>query len=342
MKVSAYLSEKIRILSFFLTILIVILHTNMAIQCTGSLSFLQQLITAELTRIAVPLFFLISGFLFFINYNDTFENYKRKIISRTHSLLIPYIFFLLLGSFLMFIIKETYTTIYFAKILKNGILNSPPIFYPLWFLRDLYIMALFAPLVSVVVRKVPVLLIFLIVIWALGKNPFIFPCAETILFFSTGAYLATKEKLLEQRNHKGTWLLFSFWLFLCFINTYINEYVITLPYATHCFILILGIYTIWILYDKFYPKFSKRIKTADIYNYSFFIYLVHEPLLTIIKKIGLYIIGDSSLSIGIIYISAPLITIYISYSMGYCLNHYTPHILAIITGGRVKTKNSHH
>lgn len=334
MKISAYLSKKINILTFLLTVQIVILHTNMAMLCTGGISFLQQLITAELTRIAVPLFFIISGFLFFINYNGTFEDYKRKIISRTRSLLIPYLLFLLCGSIIVFVIEETHTISTFIGIIKNGIMYSPPIFYPLWFLRDLYIMVLFSPLVYVVVRKVPVLLIFLIVIWALGKNPFIFPCTEAMLFFSIGAYLTTKEKFLEQRKHKGTWFLFSFWLFSCFLNTYICKYVISLPYTTHCIILILGIYTIWILYDKLYPKFSERIKNAHIYKYSFLIYLIHEPILTIIKKTGLYILGTSSYSIGIIYVIAPLLTIWITYFIGCKLNTYFPSFLSLITGGR--------
>jgi surface polysaccharide O-acyltransferase-like enzyme len=306
----------------------------MAMLCTGGISFLQQLVTAEITRIAVPLFFLISGFLFFINYNGTLDDYKRKLRSRTQSLFIPYIIFMLCGCIIIYIIGKVYTIDAFYGIIKKGILHNPPIFYPLWFLRDLYIMVLFAPLVYIVVRKVPVLIVFIFVIWVLGKNPFIFPCTETMLFFSIGAYLTTKEKFLEQRKHKGTWLLFSFWLFSCFLNTYICKYVISLPYATHCIILILGIYTIWILYDKLYPKFSERIKNAPIYKYSFLIYLIHEPILTIIKKLGLYILGTSSYSIGIIYVIATLLTILITYFIGCKLSTYFPSFLSIITGGR--------
>ena len=335
MKVSAYLSEKIRILSFFLTILIVILHTNMAMLCTGGISFLQQLITAEFTRIAVPLFFLISGFLFFINYNGTLEDYKHKLISRTKSILIPYIIFLISGSIIMFVIGQTYNINTFIEIIKKGIVTSPPIFYPLWFLRDLYIMALFSPLVYLIIKKAPIFLIIPTAIWVLGRNPFTFPMAETIIFFSIGAFLTTKEKLLEQRNHKRTWLLFFFWIFLCFLNTYINKYIIALPYVTHCIILILGIYTIWILYDKLYPKFVKLIKTAKIYNYSFLIYLIHEPILTIIKKIWLTILGNSSCSIGFIYFIAPILTILSIFGIGVVLKALCPNILALITGGRI-------
>lgn len=319
-----------------LTVLIVILHANMANLCTGGVSFLQEVMTAEVTRIAVPIFFLISGFLFFYNYQNTWSDYQRKLYSRTHSLLIPYVLFLLCGSFGMFILGQVYTIEAFWGIVKNGILHLPPIFYPLWFLRDLYIMAVFAPVVYWVIKKVPMFLIVLIVVWLLGKNPLIFPMTETMLFFSLGAFLSTKVAWLEQTEHKGAWACLCLWGDLCFLNHYVGEDVIKLPYATHCVILLLGIYAIWILYDKLYLRFGERVKFSGIYKYSFFIYLLHEPILTVLKKSGLFFFGYSSLSIGVIYLVAPILTILAVYGIGVFLNTYSPKVLAFVTGGRTR------
>lgn len=336
MSISGYISEKIRILSFLLTILIVILHANMAMLTTGCVAFLQEMMTTEVTRIAVPLFFLVSGFLFFVNYAGTWEDYRRKLLSRTRSLLVPYVLFLLLGSVIMFAIGQTYSLKGFLGILKQGIIGSPPIFYPLWFLRDLYCMALMAPVVYWVIKKVPVLLIVPTIIWILGKNPFLFPSTEAMLFFSVGGFLTTKEKWLEQTSAKGAWWCLIIWLLLCFLNTYIKEYVMALPYATHCIILLLGLYTIWVLYDRLYPKLGEHIKSANIYKYSFFIYLVHEPILAVIKKTGLFVFGDSSWTIGLLYILAPILTIWVVYGIGLFLNTYSPKLLSFVTGGRAK------
>ena len=338
MKVNVYLSEKIKILSFFQTALIVILHSNMAMLCTGSVSFIQQAITAEVARIAVPLFLMISGFLFFINYNGILNDYKRKLRERTRSLLIPYVLFLLCGSIAMFLIGRVYTVEAFISIIKKGLFLTPPVFYPLWFLRDLYIMVLFSPLVYWVVKKVQLLLIIPIIVWALGKNPFVFPCAEAILFFCIGAFLTTKVNILEKTMHKGTLPTLLLWLFLCFLNTYISKYVTPMPYITHCMIILLGVYAIWILYDKLYPKFSEHVKNSKIYKYTFFIYLLHEPILTIIKKTGLFLFGDSSLAVGSIYFIAPILTILAVYGIGLVLNTYSPRLLALITGGRATRK----
>lgn len=336
MGISNYLSEKIKILSFLLTVLIVILHANMAMLCTGGLSFLQKVMTEEVTRIAVPLFYLISGFLFFINYRGTWDAYKRKLCARTRSLLVPYLLLLFSGSIVMFVIGRDFSLNAFGDIVKNGFVSSPPIFYPLWFLRDLYIMVLLSPLVYWVIKKTPMLLIIAIVIWLLGKNPLPILSSEAILFFSVGGFMTTKIEWLERINHKGAWEYFVIWMILCLLNVYIGEFVVTLPYATHCLILLLGVYAIWILYDKLYPRFSESIKSARIYKYNFFIYLLHEPVLTMFKKTGLYVLGNSSWSIGIIYVIAPILTIFIVYGIGVGLNIYCPKVLAFITGGRTR------
>ena len=69
---------------------------------------------------------------------------------------------------------------------------------------------------------------------------------------------------------------------------------------------------------------------------SFFIYLIHEPILTILRKTGLYLLGQSSWSIGVIYILAPTLTIFIAYAIGRGMNEYIPKIFSLITGGRSK------
>jgi surface polysaccharide O-acyltransferase-like enzyme len=57
----------------------------------GILNLLYLLLSDGICRLAVPTFFIISGFLFFINVTDfTWEQYKYKIKRRFRSLVIPY------------------------------------------------------------------------------------------------------------------------------------------------------------------------------------------------------------------------------------------------------------
>lgn len=59
---------------------------------------------SRVTHIAVPTFFLISGFLFFVNFQEwSWEGYKKKMSSRVKTLLIPYVFWNIVPFLLMVI-----------------------------------------------------------------------------------------------------------------------------------------------------------------------------------------------------------------------------------------------
>lgn len=91
-------SDTIKIMRTVLCFLIVFLHmgtTGLVYQehhashaFTDTVSFITLF-----TRIAVPLFFIISGYLFFVNYKNTSDCYIKKIKSRMRRLLCPIFFF---------------------------------------------------------------------------------------------------------------------------------------------------------------------------------------------------------------------------------------------------------
>ncbi len=54
--------------------------------------FIRNLISQEIARIAVPIFFLMSGYLFFAGFVWSKENYLDKVKSRIKTLLIPFLF----------------------------------------------------------------------------------------------------------------------------------------------------------------------------------------------------------------------------------------------------------
>lgn len=61
-----------------------------------AMAWLSLAISQGLARIAVPLLFLISGYLFFLNWNLDGKSFAQKLRSRTRSLLIPFLFWNLL------------------------------------------------------------------------------------------------------------------------------------------------------------------------------------------------------------------------------------------------------
>lgn len=115
-------------------------------------------------NLAVPVFFFISGYLFFLNRNTyTFKDYKKKMKRMLFSILIPYIlwnflFALYRGlSFKQLIDPFTYTVGYQwgdnHSILGWQVFTTSPVLFPFWYMKDLIVMELLSPLVWLCLTK---------------------------------------------------------------------------------------------------------------------------------------------------------------------------------------------
>ena len=95
-------SEAIDLLRFPLAIMVLFIHMNPSVinlldadfslfSGYGIYNVIGILLSHVLTHIAVPTFFFISGFLFFVNFMEwSWDGYKKKMKSRVKTLLIPY------------------------------------------------------------------------------------------------------------------------------------------------------------------------------------------------------------------------------------------------------------
>jgi fucose 4-O-acetylase-like acetyltransferase len=68
-------------------------------------SVCSQLFSQILGSVAVPLFFLISGFLFFLNVDFNKQIYVKKLCARAKTLLIPYLFWNGLSILCYFVVR---------------------------------------------------------------------------------------------------------------------------------------------------------------------------------------------------------------------------------------------
>lgn len=351
-----YLSNKLKIISFLSMISVVFLHSynlgNEMLENTNSdkgvVFFLQYFVSEGICRVAVPIFFTISGYLFFIKNNGTFIEYTINLKKRFKTLVVPYLFWSV-SFFLFFLAMQLIpqTRLFFKQKLiidytSSEVLNSifiNPIPFQFWFIRDLFVFVLLSPLLYFLLKYLKILLVvFLLGLWYIHFDFKIFSC-EALLFFALGSFFGINKYNLEKiRFTKYSIHLILIWLVLIFLETvlvnqgYVNNYLI---HALHKSNILVGIFGIWAFYDFVFEK-SKIFKGRffSFASMSFFVYAFHEPLLEIIKVVFYRIIGKSQLSMLCIYIISPILIISISIALGIYLKRFLPNFFKVITGGR--------
>lgn len=353
-----YQSDKLKAISFFLIILVVLVHsTNLSVRMDmnftsinkGLNSFFQNFISDGLAKIASPLFFAISGYLFFLNIKKGLPGeFLEKYRKRFRTLVLPYLLWSIFGLLLYFIIqsipnfkpfftRELIRDYSFSQVLVRIFLQ--PIPYQLWFIRDLTVLVLVSPLVYWLLKSLNhfIVLLFLI-LWFVNFNYVVFD-NRSILFFTFGAYFSVNG--LDPHNFKVKnqhIYLTLFWVALVFCKTFLSH----IGYEKSNVILILqrssiilGILAIWYSYDKLFKhKDVSDTKIYSLFQYTFFIYAFHEPMINIIKKIFYFFLGTNEFNSFIIYLLAPIITLFLAIMVAYYLKNISPGFYKIITGKR--------
>ncbi len=353
---SEYLSNKIRIISFVSIIMVVYLHSyNLAVRFADSTNvaksmdlngFIQLLFSHGVTSIALPAFSAISGFLFFLNFKPTFNNFITKYKKRVKSLLIPYLFWSLWGIVLFYILQSIphvakfFTSELVSQYSIGEVINKiflQPLPYQLWFLRDLMIVVAITPILFYAISKFSFYaLIPLILIWLFDINPIIIS-NRVILFFSFGALMSIKKIDLSnivRGLDKGFALLLWVWVGVLGVYVYFASIESSLALYMHRVMLILGLFLFWIGYDKVIGRVKNMKRLLFLTKFTFFIFCAHEPIMTIIKKLLLRWLSVSEAANLTAYIFAPIITITLVVSVGIFLRTYLNPFFKVIIGGR--------
>lgn len=200
---------------FPLAILVVFIHCGIKDIAVSAVSvpllhiFLQTL--ALTVRIAVPCFFLISGYLFFQHLSEwDWNTYVSKLRRRIYTLLIPYVIWNVLV-FSMDLLPQivgmaagSIAPIEVAMFISNNIIgvfwadNLYPWDFPLWFVRDLMVMMILSPIFYAVIKQTGIITILLLSIAFFTVNWIDIPgfSIQAFLFFAIGAYFSIKGQSL--------------------------------------------------------------------------------------------------------------------------------------------------
>lgn len=204
-------SEVISQLRFPLIVLVTYAHSYGAVDAGYSLlaqgwdsyAVLRLLVSQTLVKVVVPVFFIISGYLFFSNVGEwSMAVYKQKLRRRVRTLLLPYLFWNLLMAVKLRTADLSVLWVFWHQAGRQvdwlGIENvmTAPADLPLWFLRDLMVVTLLSPVVHFALRRVGAwLLVVLTVAYLSGVGAFAVPGLSmyALYFFTLGAWLGIRK-----------------------------------------------------------------------------------------------------------------------------------------------------
>ena len=278
--------------------------------------FLKLLVSQTLVKVAVPVFFIMSGYLFFANVDKwDITTYKKKILRRIKTLLIPY----LIWNLLMAVKLKTFSmSIFWAYWDPTGKqidwfgheqLMTAPANMPLWFLRDLMVVSLLTPIIYILIRKMGLwLMAVLTVLYLSGVCAFI-PglSAYAVYFFTFGAFLSIRKMDLIaslKRVELSSYML----SILLAISMLLTFHTFAFSSLMLCFRLT-GAIAVFCLASKILTSSSRRLPSV-ICDSSYFIYLAHYVFFfSFIDTAFFTLFGTSIPALSIHYLLSPIMKV---------------------------------
>lgn len=319
-------------------------------------------ISHVLTHVCVPTFYLISGYLFFVSLEKwNWKKYLTKLKKRCKTLLIPFLLWntvcvliALYGAFRHegwtavygFLDNNNYLHLYWDCKTWNqdrtnwlGLANvaTSPYLVPLWFLRDLMVVNICAPIIYFLLKRLKVLFMVLLAGCFVSGVFVNIPgfSATAFLFYSMGSYcrLSNINKIhFEKHNRLVLYLLTIILWLLCTVFDGHNTPQGDIIYP---FFVFLGCLT---LLNISYTIVEKgRIKIPAFFSKSsFFIYLIHKiAVLNFIQGLAVLIFGESNpILLTVSYIFVPIATVALCMFLFILLNKISPSICSVLTGNR--------
>lgn len=329
-------SKAIDILRFPLAVFVVAIHTyfNEGLKARGNVDVpfsgvwaheFIRFFSITLTDCAVPMFFVISGFLYFWKKPHlTKEIYCIKTQKKIIALMVPFFCWNLItclinpSRFLSVGLMEKITG-FWSMTMELGS-GAGPWDGPLWFVRDLFIVMLCAPVVEWVVRKIKLGGVALLYIPVLMGYDSIVPglSVRSFLFFMLGASLAIHHQYVLHS------IRLKYILPIGLVFMALRSFCVGGNVLAECWIL-----ASMAMYFALARKIGERTHNMIIWKRlsaaSFVIYAMHRLINSKISAFGLMLIGKETLTgceAVALYIATIITTVIVCYVADTIISHY--------------------
>ena len=312
-----------------------------------------------IARLAVPTFFLISGYFFFYQLKKWDKSvYFGKLRKRLHTLLIPYLLWngipvlgiiivrLLIGmrggdSWSM--VKEFGIGIGWLRALWDCGTNGHPFDVPLWYVRDLMVCSVCSPVIYLLLKKLGLFYILLLGCLFL-TNTWVDVAgfdSRAWFFFSFGAYMSVNNVNMVCMFRKYAIVNIPLAIVLLIGTTFFSSSLVGAKSIADNLFLFLGVGALTGCFSFLVSK--GLIRSIPLLTKSvFFVYAFHLfPLPGIVSVTALcrsltgkMIVETQTVTYFCQLVLCPIAVLGVCLAIYYIMNRYTPKVLSVLSGLR--------
>ncbi len=334
--------NKVTWFSFALSLLVIWVHSYNAElflgyqAATGTVYILEHRIGDWFGQIAVPGFFMISGYQFYRNFD--WGKLRGKWQRRIRSLLVPYIAW----NFLYYIAYVAASRVPgVGDLVGKGVVefSLPAVVDAVvahtynnvfWYLYQLLWLVALAPVLYLILKRVWSGLLFLACLWVLVRlEAGGFPVnADALIYYCSGAMLALHcRNAVERTENPKRFLTGLLCAAAAAVIYYIGLWRAHIPSFVLC--RLLAVTGLWLALP------GKQLPAAkEFMKHNFFLYAVHFAFVRFINK------AVSMLEVPywqvpfLLFLVMPFLILGISTVVGGILRRYLPGLWSLLTGGR--------
>ena len=296
----------------------------------------------------VPIFFTISGFLFFTSIKGGFNKdvYCAKVRSRVRTLMVPYLIantFTILCYALMHWLTPSLINPQNFNVLNWNVIDyiqaywsidGFPICYQLWYIRNLFVLILLTPIFYVLIRQKVWIQYSALLLIGLMYHVFSISFLLGVFYFYIGALLSFNEFAFNKRYLKskksyvlGLVIVITF---LAIYNHYLGLNVFIWKPIQRFFVVFLTLYFFVIISEKF-----GKLK-CKLFESSFFMYAYHAFPVLVLRKLWIMLINPNTNFEWIIaYVAIVLSSVFFCCFVYQLIQKLFPKFTSVIVGGRV-------
>lgn len=282
---------------------------------------------------ALPIFFFITGYLYFYECKWSIHTYKTKIISRIHSLVVPYLFWntFTVGFYWCISripqiankLNHMYVPNEIGVIFKAILVSS---YTPLWYVRNIFILALLSIAIERILREK--YLCWIMIIFLIGIN-FFHPFNYYGIVYWLPIYLmgcaCAYYRIGFPRLGKYKWVIRVGYGCIFGLN------------VAFCGLKFLYIYRIispLVLINWLDEIYQKKKTNRIYYKFTFFVYCTHFLVISIFQKCMVMLLGNKWDITLLVYIITPLFCISLLCFIAAIIYNKCPKIWKFVNGGR--------